>query len=561
MKLKNFNNYIMKQLIYVLGIILLVSFTFYSCKKNPNENETVKTMNDLVISDNFDWKTTKTVDVSITLPADDFSQIVNIFSVDGEKLFYTGYARNSNVLSTEITIPTSVTTVMLIYSFDQNAEPQIVDVGDNLNYNFNTNKTTSNNNKSTFNVDFDDDCGCDGGIFSLTMRYTGSTTAVVEVIEEEKHNSGGATLYTGTVAPNGEFTATGGSKKDGRFENKIYFYVDGDENTEMHVSCSVDLYTGDVYGDFILIAGISKHNLPLCEGDPIPPVDPPPPPPDPPATTTVNFDGTLAYEDLWPGKGDYDFNDLIINYEFTVTKDDDDYVQSITGVFTVYAFGASFHNGFGYILPNVNPNQIISVSGYEIQSGSIFTLAENGLEANQLNAATVIVYDDSYNILAHPGEGIGVNTDETATYVSPESVVIQMVFFENGSFASGGPVAFDDLDIGNFNPFIIVNQDRDVEVHLLDFAPSNLADQTIFGTFHDDSDPAQQRYYTTSTNLPWALNLPVLFKYPSEKNEITAAYLKFAEWAESGGALSPEWYEAISGYRDDTKIYSPTIAK
>jgi len=551
----------MKKLIYILGIILLVSFTFYSCKKNPNENEPVKTMNDLVISDNFDWKTTKTVDVSITLPADDFSQIVNIFSLDGEQLFYTGYARNSNVLSTEITIPTSVTTVMLIYSFDQNAEPQIVDVGDNLNYNFNTDKSTSNNYKSTLNVEFDDECGCNGGIFSLTMRYTGSTTALVKVIEEEKpHGGGGATLYTGTVAPNGEFTATGGSKKDGRFENKIYFYVDGVENVMMHVSCSVDLYTGDVYGDFILIAGISKHNLPLCEGDPIPPVDPPPPS-DPPATTTVNFDGTLAYEDLWPGKGDYDFNDLIINYEFTVTKDDDDYVQSITGVFTVYAFGASFHNGFGYILPNVNPNQIISVSGYEIQSGSIFTLAENGLEANQPEAATVIVYDDSYNILTHPGEGIGVNTDETATYVSPESVVIQMVFFENGSFASGGPVAFDDLDIGNFNPFIIVNQDRDVEVHLLDFAPSNLSDQTIFGTFHDDSDPDQQRYYTTTNNLPWAINIPTVFEYPVEKQDIVGAYLYFADWAESEGTIKTDWYEDQSGYRNDIKIYSPTIAK
>jgi LruC domain-containing protein len=185
-------------------------------------------------------------------------------------------------------------------------------------------------------------------------------------------------------------------------------------------------------------------------------------------------------------------------------------------------------------------------------------LAENGLEANQPEAATVIVYDDSYNILTHPGEGIGVNTDETATYVSPESVVIQMVFFENGSFASGGPVAFDDLDIGNFNPFIIVNQDRDVEVHLLDFAPSNLSDQTIFGTFHDDSDPDQQRYYTTTNNLPWAINIPILFEYPQEKKEVVAAYNHFAEWAESSGLDYDDWYENKLGYRNDALIYTPS---
>ena len=92
---------------------------------------------------------------------------------------------------------------------------------------------------------------------------------------------------------------------------------------------------------------------------------------------------------------------------------------------------------------------------------------------------------------------------------------------------------------------------------MLDFTPSDLADQTIYGTFDDDSDASQQRYYTTSNNLPWAINLPVLFEYPQEKKEITTAYLKFADWAESGGTLFTDWYEDLSGYRNDSKIYSP----
>ncbi|MBC8321166.1 MAG: LruC domain-containing protein [Bacteroidetes bacterium] len=535
----------MKHATYLLGIVLMLTFVFSSCKKNQTDNDTVKGMNDLIISDNFDWKTTKTVDVIIILPFDDFSQIVNIFSDDGEQLYYSGYATTENILSTIITIPTTITNVKVVYGFDQSAEPKLVEVGDNLVFNFNT-------NKSILNGEGVDDCGCDGGIFSLTMRYAGSTQAYIKVIEQKND----VVIYCGTVAPDADFTITGGSKKDGRFDNTIYFYVDDVQNTTMHVSCSVPLEAGDVYNDFIIIAGISKNNLPLCGTPPPPP--PPPPPAEPPVTTTVNFDGCLAYEDLWPSKGDYDFNDLIIDYYFSVTKDDQDQVLNITGVFTVYAFGASFHNGFGYMLPNVNPNQIISVSGYNIQSGSIFSLASNGLEANQ-TAATVIVYDDSYNILTHPGGSIGVNTEDTAPYVAPDSVVVQLVFFDNGSFAPGGPITFADLDIGNFNPFIIVNQDRDVEVHLLDFAPSDLADQTILGTFDDDSDASQQRYYTTSNNLPWAINIPIVFEYPIEKQEVIGAYLKFAEWAESGGTISMDWYEDIAGYRDDSKIYTPPV--
>ncbi len=533
----------MKRLTFLFGIILIISVGISSCKKNDpvQGNDTAKGMEDLIVSSDFDWRTTKTVDVSITLPTADLSQIVNIYSISGDELYYAGYAVNSNILTTKITIPTSVTEVMLVYGLDQNAEPKLVDVGDKLVYNFNSSKSIVNG-KSV------DDCGCDGGIISLTMRYTGSSTAQIKV--KEKKNL--VTIYCGTVGPDSDFTITGGSKKNGRFQNTIYFYVDGVKNTEMHVSCSVDLEVGDVYDDFMIISGISRNdNLPLCGTPPDPE-----PPGEPPVTTTVNFDGTLAYEDLWPSKGDYDFNDLIITYKFSVTKDDDDYVQNITGVFTVFAYGAAFHNGFGFTLPNVDPDQIINVSGYEIQPGGVFTLAANGLEDNQSNA-TVIVYDDSYNIMTHPGTGIGVNTEEDKPYIPIDSVVVQMVLFDNGSFASGGPVSYDDLDIGNFNPFIIVHQDRDVEVHLLDFAPSSLADQTIFGTYEDDSDAGQQRYYTTTDNLPWAINVPDVFEYPQEKVEVTTAYLKFASWAESGGTQFTDWYEDLSGYRDATKIYTP----
>jgi len=54
-----------------------------------------------------------------------------------------------------------------------------------------------------------DDCGCDGGIFSLTMRYTGASSAQI-IVQEKKDD---VVIYTGTVSPNGEFTVTGGSKK------------------------------------------------------------------------------------------------------------------------------------------------------------------------------------------------------------------------------------------------------------------------------------------------------------------------------------------------------------
>ena len=59
----------------------------------------------------------------------------------------------------------------------------------------------------------------------------------------------------------------------------------------------------------------------------------------------------------------------------------------------------------------------------------------------------------------------------------------------------------------------------------------------------------------SENNLPWAIHLPSTFFYPVEKAPINQAYLKFGEWAESGGANYSNWYEPVSGYRDNSKIY------
>jgi hypothetical protein len=46
-------------------------------------------------------------------------------------------------------------------------------------------------------------------------------------------------------------------------------------------------------------------------------------------TNTTSFIyGTLAYEDLWPSKGDYDFNDLVVDYDFNIVKNNQEVAQN-----------------------------------------------------------------------------------------------------------------------------------------------------------------------------------------------------------------------------------------
>lgn len=254
--------------------------------------------------------------------------------------------------------------------------------------------------------------------------------------------------------------------------------------------------------------------------------------------------GTLAYEDLWPGRGDYDFNDLVINYNFNQITNGSNKIVKIDAELKIKAHGAAFSNGFGFEF-TVDPTKVISTTGQDIQENYITNNA-NGTEAGQSNAV-IIAFDNTYNILPSPGGGIGVNTTPGATYVQPVTMSLSIEFDQ--------PYTSAEIGIPPFNPFLIVDGERGKEIHLPDHSPTDLANTSLFGTQNDNSIPANNRYYKTESNLPWAIDIWFDFAYPNEKAQITSANLKFADWAQSDGIVYPDWYEDNTGYRNNSNIY------
>lgn len=257
--------------------------------------------------------------------------------------------------------------------------------------------------------------------------------------------------------------------------------------------------------------------------------------------------GTLAFEDLWPGRGDYDFNDLVIDYQFQTITNGANYVTQIQADFVVRAIGASYENGFGFQFPNdALDNDDISVTGYNLTSTYI-SLASNGIE-NEQNKPTVIVFDNAFDVLPRIGGELGVNTDPTGTLTTPDTVKI-IIDLELNTYTE------NQLNLSNFNPFIMVDLNRGKEIHLADYSPTRLVNTVYFNTLHDDSDDVLGRYYKTENNLPWAINVYQSFDYPIEKSAIIAAHLKFAFWAETDGEEFADWFLDKDGYRNDENIY------
>jgi LruC domain-containing protein len=98
---------------------------------------------------------------------------------------------------------------------------------------------------------------------------------------------------------------------------------------------------------------------------------------------------------------------------------------------------------------------------------------------------------------------------------------------------------------------------RGFEVHLPNFAPTSLIDNTLFGTLQDASNAANGIYYVTKDNHPWALNFTESFNHPIESVSIDKAFLHFFDWAKSGGASYKDWYKNTgAGYQNTSNIYN-----
>lgn len=256
--------------------------------------------------------------------------------------------------------------------------------------------------------------------------------------------------------------------------------------------------------------------------------------------------GSLAFEDLWPSRGDYDFNDLVIRYRFTLVLNANNQAVRMLARFQVKAIGASFHNGFGFKM-DVDPNLIASVNGYNLTDGLV-TLNSKGIEVGHSTGSTIIVFDDAFNNAGQLIGGSFVNTVASEPLiVAPEmELTIEFTNPIDPSLIGGTPP---------YNPFIFIDGNRGRELHLADMQPTDLADPQFFGTIHDVTNTGSGIYYRTDNNLSWGINIIHEFRHPLEKTPINQAYNHFSAWGASGGSIYPDWYKDNAGYRNSTRIY------
>lgn len=247
----------------------------------------------------------------------------------------------------------------------------------------------------------------------------------------------------------------------------------------------------------------------------------------------ITYSGTLSFEDLWPKEGDYDMNDIIIQYNSTISKMVlDNKIYEIEDKFTVQHRGGYLKTGFGYQFHNLSRTDInnIEITYPEGAKASNYMQGQQ-MEPNQTHP-TVLLFDDINNFDDYKEEAKRQFTVKTQVNGLDEKQIVPP-----------------------YNPFIFIDSDegRGKEVHLVNYPPTDKADMSLFGTGKDLSRPDENLYYVSVDMMPFAINMPISdeiqreliekLKDPkNEKTRIDVLYPRFASWVKSNGKKDKDWY-------------------
>jgi LruC domain-containing protein len=299
--------------------------------------------------------------------------------------------------------------------------------------------------------------------------------------------------------------------------------------------------TNNAHGNIITQNGVSmvgsfdesKYTIATCGGYYAPgnPGNPTPSNPTFPITVGDATNYTYAFEDRWPSYGDFDLNDIVLSVK---NKSAETYgngsLKSVQFQISLDAVGASKMLGVGIRFLNLPANTNLKT----------FTVNGNNasFESGQ-TMPTLILFTDAHKEFGFTDSRPFINTYQNSS-TNKASKAYNVVL----TFNSGSTVSSSVFNVANLDMFIITEaattSTKRMEVHMAGYAPTDLANTSMFKSGNDDSSAGH--YYLSNENLAWGVIIPGDFAWPLETKKVTDVYSLFKSWVSSGGAENREWY-------------------
>lgn len=226
--------------------------------------------------------------------------------------------------------------------------------------------------------------------------------------------------------------------------------------------------------------------------------------------------GVYAFEDKWPQRGDYDMNDVMLDYQHEMEFNNKGNVTKEKFYFTTYQNYVTLKSGLALKLQTqATPSSIVMKK-----------------KAPGANEQTVNFTKDGYYYYLTDD----ITSELGSTY----------------SFEVTYSTAQEFSKLALVEPFLYRDENGKMwEVHLPYKAPTNKMDQSFFKTGDDASNSTTGKYFVRSGDYPFAFYLDNarieyfldnILKKENENTPIDTFFPGFIEWSTSKGQNNQDWY-------------------
>ena len=236
------------------------------------------------------------------------------------------------------------------------------------------------------------------------------------------------------------------------------------------------------------------------------------------ANQKSSTNGVYAFEDLWPKKGDYDLNDVVVNVKHEKEFNTKGKIIKEKFYLTTYQ---------NYV---------------ELTSGLALTLSTKGtLKSIGMKKIAPESTEPVEASFVKDGNVYYLTNDVTGELGS--TYILELTY--NGTLSSSA-------DMASIQPFIFRSEGESYwEVHIPMEAPTDKMNTSYFGNNDDCSDPSKNLYFVREGNYPFAFYLKgadisafeeTILKRTNESIPIDQFFPGFLDWSTSGGTTNQDWY-------------------
>lgn len=266
--------------------------------------------------------------------------------------------------------------------------------------------------------------------------------------------------------------------------------------------------------------------------------------------------GTLMFEDLWPAYGDYDFNDLVVNYKMQLYPNNKNMVKEMILGIRVKAIGGSLPYDLCLAIKGIKAGEIDEFEKQESNNALENADMELLNPGNSEKKPPIFRFNNIRTNTKAPKGFAFLNTDPDKKARIQEGDMVNITFYI--TFRNSIPQA--DLTLDAFDFFIAKPVKEKAsqwqEIHTRGYAPTEEFGQNVYEQTKEGNSYIGKSsiYYTSNSNLIWAINVPTDIPHTYEKADFLKAYPHFKDWATSGGNQNKDWYENTTGNRNDSYL-------